>query len=52
MIIMCKWLHYLLESSYCVQIFEDILSSKIQFDCSLFKNLFHYIRTHYFNKRI
>ena len=37
MIIMYKWLHYWLEQSYYVQIFEDIFSIKIQFDCSFFQ---------------
>ena len=35
-IIMQKWLHYWLELSYYVQLFEDIFSSKIQFDYNFF----------------
>ena len=38
MIIMYKWLRYWLEPSYYVQIFEDIFSSKIQFDYCFFQN--------------
>ena len=38
MIIMYKWLHYWLEPNYYVQIFEDIFSSKIQFDYCFFQN--------------
>ena len=33
---MYKWLHYWLEQNYFVQIFEDIFSSKIQFDYNFF----------------